>query len=180
MITMRVTGSFAPINLGRTVTRKIPNAMKAALKAAKNVFLEGITREYYVKRGEVNKSIQAKTSAATTKYHTSYIKFTGKRLSLEHYKLTPKNRPKKPKVLRAAVRRDAGVKPLGRAFLYAPSGGSFKPFARVGNPRLPIEKLVGPAIPQIAQWNEELHDEAIAAAEKIIKAELFRLWREGR
>ena len=147
--------------------------MKNALKAAKQSISRSLTEEYYLKQGEINRSIKPGISAKTTKYHTSFIKITGQRLSLEHYKLSPSKRGKKPKTLYGAVKREGGLKSLGSAFLYAPHG-KYKPFQRIGSPRLPIEKLVGPAIPQLVQWNERLQERAIAEA----RNELLNALRE--
>ena len=172
MINMRVTGGFSPIKAGRTITRKVPHALKEGLNAAKNIIINQLVSEYYLKRGDVSKAVKPKLSASSTKYHTSYIKITGPRLSLEKYKLLPAKPPKRRKVIKAGVRRDTGIAPLGRAFLYAPGGGKFKPFARRGDTRLPIDKLVGPAIPQLVQWNEELQEKAVGAVRYYLRKAL--------
>jgi len=74
-------------------------------------------------------------------------------------------------VLRGAVRKDSGIKPLGRnAFLLSTSGG-YKPVARLTRRRYPLKVMTGPSIAQ-AVGNDETGELLQERAEELFTRRL--------
>lgn len=114
-------------------------------------------KRYFVKFGDVKKSIEYRKATASNLLGTMISR--GKRHSLADYQLTPKSpQAGKKAMLKGAVKREGGLKPLGPAFLIKRAGGKYFPFYRVasgsGNKYKGIQSLISPSMPQIIK-NEE-------------------------
>lgn len=145
MIAVNLTGKLPdlgalPGNLEAARERSVKNAQRDALKSARTFIAREAVSEYYLKYGQVLKTIHVAPPVLTVKSGF---------LSLDKYKLSPTHPLKRRVELRAAVKRSSGLKPLGRAFLVN-IHGKYKPFVRVESSRLPIRVLVGPSTAQIA------------------------------
>ena len=139
----------------------IPGGYKRAVNAALRRTLQQmktqaakLTREkYYLKAGEVNKTLSVSVSGMTGR-----VTSRGKRLPISEYYVSPKTRVKNMKGLRAAVKRD-GVKFINKAFLVRLGGaGKYYPYVRVGKARWDIRRIMSPAVPQ-AMGNPEIISE---------------------
>ncbi|WP_213431618.1 phage tail protein, partial [Paenibacillus dendritiformis] len=87
----------------------------------------------------------------------------GRNIRLIQFKTTPSRVvQRRPKVLRAAVKRDGGKKQISGAFVQHMRNGSLGVFRRRGKQRLPIEQLYGPGVPIMlnsAKIRDKLQDE---------------------
>ena len=121
--------------LDTRIDKAVQLAQKEAVRALKAETARAVSAQYWLSQALVKKHISEQQKG---------ILVRSERLSLDKYKLSPR-KPSRKRILHAAVRRDGGMKSLGRrAFIW---GGH--PFARTSRARLPIKKLVGPAVPQL-------------------------------
>ena len=113
-----------------------------------------LTREkYYLKAGEVNKTLSVSVSGMTGR-----VTSRGKKLPISEYYVSPKTRVKNMKGVRAAVKRD-GIKFINKAFLVRlGGGGKYYPYVRTGKARWDIRRIMSPAVPQ-AMGNPEIISE---------------------
>ena len=121
--------------LDAALDKAVKMAQKDAARKLKSATAKYVSAQYWLTQSFVRQHITELPEG---------IKVSSTRLSLDKYKLSPKT-PRTKKHLTAAVRHDGGMKPLSpRAFLW-----KSHPFQRTGKSRLPIKKLVGPAVPQL-------------------------------
>ena len=107
--------------------------------------------KYYLKTGEINKTLSVTASGMTGR-----VTSRGKKLPISDYYVSPKSRVKNMKGVRAAVKRD-GIKFINKAFLVR-LGGKYYPYVRVGSGKWDIRRIMSPAIPQ-AMGNSEIISE---------------------
>lgn len=162
----------APTAISRTLNRVAANAKT-------NIGRK--TREtYVVKAKDINQTMTVRKANKTTL--NALIASRGERVPLDKFKYSPKNpRPgKPPRALKVAVKKD-GTKELLHAFVADINGN--KIFEREGKSRLPIKRLFGPAIPQMA-GNEEVRNFVEQEAEKLyqrrLEHEIDRIIEGGR
>ena len=110
------------------------------------------------------------------------LKSRGELIPLDHFKYTPKQpRPKNPpKSLKVQVKK-TGYKELFHAFVADINGP--KIWQRAGAPRLPIKRLMGPAIPQmLGQQNvrEAVLQRAAETYNKRLDHEINRMLEVGK
>ena len=108
--------------------------------------------KYYAKSGEIKRTIKTQRRGNNSGVMTS----RGPKKSIADYKISPTRQKlgRNQGKLRGAVKRDGGLKSLGKSFLI-PVGGRLLPYIRVGKGRWDIKRLMSPAIPQII-GNEEV------------------------
>lgn len=157
--------SKAPIVLYRALNRAASNL---------NTNLKKETRKRYVIK---SRDIKLDISKASSNKLLATVKSQGERIPLDKFKVSPKvPRPQKPpRSLKVQVKKD-GMKELMHAFVANIQGN--KVFQRKGKARLPIEKLFGPAVPQMANNKEtvrHVEKEAISTYEKRINHEIKRV-----
>lgn len=157
--------SKAPIVLYRALNRAASNL---------NTNLKRETRKRYVIK---SRDIKLDISKASRYKLRAEVKSEGERIPLEKFKVSPKvPRPKKPpRSLKVQVKKD-GMKELMHAFITNIQGN--KVFQRKGKSRLPIEKLFGPAVPQMARNKETvryIEKEAVSTYEKRLQHEIKRV-----
>ncbi len=151
------------IERARKLLAHMPGAFNKAQSAAISRTLQHMkaksaqlaSAKYYAKSGEIKRTIKTQKKGINSGVMTS----RGARKSLADYKVSPAKQKlgRKQGRLRGAVKRDGGLKNLGKAFLI-PSGGRYLPYIRVGKGRWDIKRLMSPAIPQIL-GNEEITQE---------------------
>ena len=144
MITVKVKADNSPLGelkaLPKRLRMAVLNAHRYAVAELKKTAVEETVRKYYLTKGQIKGAMTNTPSG---------FKVSSGMLSMSKYKLVPKT-PRKKYVLRGAVRRDSGIKPLGRnAFLMGTH-----PVARKTRKRYPLVALVGPSIAQ-AVGNDE-------------------------
>ncbi|WP_020621130.1 phage tail protein [Paenibacillus daejeonensis] len=132
------------------VQNNIPKAFSAAMnRVAQGVRTEAVkkVREiYHVKAGDVRQTIRI-TKASAARLEMIFTS-RGPSIPLIKFKTTPSKAPRKqPRVLRAAVKKKSGKKPIPGAFVAEMRSGHLGVFERAGKKRTPINQLFGPAIP---------------------------------
>ncbi|WP_421663644.1 phage tail protein [Lysinibacillus telephonicus] len=136
---------------------KAPNAIANSLnRTMQNVatnITKGVRERYHVKAASVKENL--KKTKATRSNLTAEVRARGTALPLDRFKVSPKTvQPNRKKQLKIAVKKD-GTKEIMGAFIANISG--IKVFKRDGDKRLPISRLFGPSVPQMA-GNEEIVD----------------------
>ena len=155
--------------------KKIPGAFPQAVSNAVNRTLETVRSEavrgtagrYFVKQGEVRKTIQLKKTSAGN-LHGAMVS-RGKRKKLQEYKLTPNSPAGNKKGFKGAVMREGGLKsfPKSAFMMNTPTAGwllfnRIRPGKGWGN----IEYYGSPSVPQIIK-NRETVAEMEARADRV-------------
>lgn len=157
----------------------IPGAVKqvqryALMKAQQVMKTTAITEtvaKYYVKAAELRKSI-----TTSRKNGELRLQVWGQRRTIAAYMMTPTRRPKHGRYyLYGAVKREGGLKPLGRDAFLMPSRGKhpYLPMRRLSRERLPIEPVIAPAYPQIV-GNEQTIESIRLNTSEALTAEFKR------
>src|SRR5690554_1402652 len=125
----------------------IMRALNRAASSSKTAASKEVRQEYHVKAKDVNKTI--KIYRASRKKLGALVISKDSKLPLDRFKFSPRTRPKRPPKggIKVAVKKD-GLKNLMHAFLVDAPGGAMI-FERVGKPRLPIKRIMGPSVPQM-------------------------------
>lgn len=135
-------GSFyrkAPVVISRSLNRSLTTMTKS--------LNEEIRKEYTVKPTDVKKTLSKSTSSKGNL--SAVLRSKGSVLPLNYFKFSPKKaNPKRKAPIKVGVKKN-GMKPLLGAFV-ADINGS-KIFERAGKKRLPINRLFGPSVPQMAR-----------------------------
>ena len=168
MITVKVKSKKADYrelqNLPKNVRIAVLNAMRSVRAELKQQVITQTVQQYYLTKSQIRKAWQDTPKG---------FKVSSGMLTLDKYKLIPKS-PRKKYVLRGAVKKASGIKPLGRnAFLLR--AGRVLPAARLTKKRYPLKILAGPSIPQAVQGafsDEETEGVLSARAEVIFQKKL--------
>lgn len=130
----------------------ISRAMNRAVTATDVAASKAIRKKYHVKAGDV-KSATTRRKSSPSKLSAA-VELKGAPIGLDKFKVSPKTvSPKRKTQLKISVRKDRGAKTIGGAFNANING--VKVMKRTGRKRLPIDRLFGPSIPQMAR-NEEV------------------------
>lgn len=109
---------------------------------------------------------------------SSELRWKGGNIPLMQFRTNPKSpSAKRPRVLKAAVKRAGGNKKVGGAFVTRMSSGHVGVFRRSARRRLPVEELYGPAVPVMLnnpEVTEHLERVAVEEMDKRIEHELNR------
>ena len=142
----------------RTVSMR---AINRAMDAGRVTASREVAKIYTVRAGKVNEKIKV-SKASKTNLEAS-VTWTGRPMNLADFKVSPKEpRPAQRPVLKAGVLKSSGLKPVPGVFVANVKSGR-RAFKRTGKPRLPIESVYGPSIPQML-GNQEVVD-AVQASE---------------
>lgn len=156
--------------LMRVINRAIVNVQKNSIAAAR--------KRYIVKVSDIKKTL--KISKATAVKPTAQLKSIGKRIFLYKFRVSPKMpRPSRPpRAYKAKVLKKSVLKPITGAFVAQMKSGHTGIFQRNNKKRLPINELVGPAVPQMI-GNEavikKIEQEAQNTINKRLQHELKRM-----
>ena len=163
--------------------KKAPNAIANALNrtmtnVASNV-TKGVREQYHIKAGEVKNNL--KKTKATRSTLAAEVRARGPAIPLDRFKVSPKTvQPNRKKQLKVAVKKD-GTKQIMGAFIANLSG--VKVFKREGKGRLPIARLFGPSVAQMA-GNEKIvnnaNEKAVVTFETRLNHEVNRILSAGR
>lgn len=133
--------------------RAVNAALRRTLQQMKTQVSRLTHEKYYLKAGEVNKTLSVSVAGMTGR-----VTSRGKKLSISEYYISPKTRIRNMQGIRAAVKRD-GIKFINKAFLIKlGSGGKYYPYVRTGKSRWDIRRIMSPAVPQ-AMGNPEIISE---------------------
>lgn len=128
------------------------NAINRAMDAGKTAALKQVASDYAIKSAKLKPRIH--TSRATDSNLSAAVTFRGGALNLADFETNPTTpQPRRRKILRARVGRQAGFKEYRNAFLIRTPGG-IKAFRRTSSARkmgerYPITGVWGPSIPHI-------------------------------
>lgn len=159
------------------IQKLTPKAVRSALnRAGQGIKTEAgrkIRETYTIKAKEASQTIKV------TRLGDLGLRLTskGRNIPLIRFKTTPSSPPaKQPKVLKASVKK-GGKKPVRGAFVTR-VGGHVGVLKRLGEKRLPIQELFGPAVPVMLGSDgvrEHLEAEAHRRIEDRLEHELNRL-----
>ncbi|MEK4351349.1 phage tail protein [Paenibacillus sp. FSL R5-0475] len=131
---------------------------------------------YVVKSKAVTDQVVLKRGSVSNL--SSELRWKGGNIPLLQFRTNPKSpSAKRPRVLKAAVKRDGGNKKVDGAFLARMSSGHIGVFRRSSRRRLPVEELYGPAVPVMLnnpEVTEHLERVAVEEMDKRIEHELNR------
>lgn len=132
-------------------------AINRTTASVKTAAVKKTAEEYYATQREIKSTISV--TRATAKKPVAALMSKGKRMPLSMFKITPNNvDPKNRTTMRAQVKRSGSGGSIRRAFLVKFASGHTAVVERRGRPRLPIDELYGPAVPQM------MSQEAVTAA----------------
>lgn len=134
----------------RNVQERLPkafdSAMRRVMQGVRTEAARAVRQRYYVRHGDVLATI--KVTKADRPGLAYLLRSRGPSIPLIRFRTTPaRPQPKKARVLRAAVKKAGGKKPIPGAFVAQMQSGHTGVFRRVGKKRLPLDQLYGPAIP---------------------------------
>lgn len=147
---------------GDKVYKVIPAAAKRAATHAKRIGTRHVKKTYTIDTA----SIKAATNIRTTRDGAT-LRIVGPRKSVGHYKA----KKRKGSIFISIKKGSGGIS--RRAFAYS---NTF--FRREGKDRLPIERIFGPAVPQLFGNNaikEQIAEAAMKKYEERIRHEVGRL-----
>lgn len=129
----------------------ISRAMNRAVTATATSVSKEIRGKYHVKAGEVKDATTRNRSSPSSL--SASVRISGRPVGLDKFKVSPKTvNPKRKSQLKISVRKDKGAGTISGAFNAHISG--VKVMKRTGKKRLPVDRLFGPAIPQMAKNKE--------------------------
>ncbi|OME03374.1 hypothetical protein BSK54_07945 [Paenibacillus odorifer] len=131
---------------------------------------------YIVKSKAVTDQVVLKRGSVSNL--SSELRWKGGNIPLMQFKTNPKAlSSKRPRALKAAVKRAGGNKKVDGAFLARMRNGHIGVFRRSARRRLPVEELYGPAVPVMLnnlEVTEHLENVAIEEMDKRLEHELNR------
>lgn len=180
----RRLGNFkakTPLVLSRAINRAISNVKKNMGKETSAL--------YFISSSDVKNTVRiVKSSKSSLK---AVAISSGGGIALSKFKVSPKTpvrirgKSRSPRVYRAGVKKDGGVKPLDgnpKAFVAVMKSGHVGVMERKTGKSLPIKQLYGPSVPQIVK-NEKImtkiNKEASETLQKRIDAEINNILRKG-
>jgi hypothetical protein len=157
------------------IVRSLNRALTTAGKTASNI----VRQRYTIKAGDVKKTFRLKKASRSLLTATLISK--GEHVGLSHFQYSPKTpRPQDPPKsgLKISVTKGSSTQ-FKRAFVADING--LKIFEREGKSRLPINELVGPAVPQMVggpHVRPKVEEEAAKTYHKRLDHEIKRI-QEG-
>jgi hypothetical protein len=170
----RVEQLLAGVSKG--AERALSNAMNRGLSRIKTVSSKKVREVYTVQSSAINESNNTRIQKASTGSLVGYIHFSGYKIPLYKFKVTPKEPGTRKKVV-AAVKKGGGT-PFEHAFIAQMGTDHIGVFERKTNKRFPIEEKMGLAMAQMVGNQNivaEIEKEAQKTVDKRIEHEIDRL-----
>lgn len=156
----------------------ISNSLNRTMQNVATNVTKGIRENYTVKAGVVKENLK-KTRASRSKL-AAEVRVSGSPLPLDRYKVSPKTvQPNRKKQLKISIKKGSTKQIMG-AFIANISG--IKVFKRDSKNRLPISRLYGPSVPQMADDEEiirKVNEEAPITFNARIEHEVNRILNAG-
>lgn len=131
---------------------------------------------YIVKSKDVTQQVVLRRGSVSNL--SSELRWKGGSIPIIKFRTNPKSvGGKRPRALKAAIKRAGGNKKVDGAFLARMSSGHVGVFRRSARRRLPVEELYGPAVPVMLnnpEITEHLERVAIEEMDKRLEHELNR------
>ena len=155
-------------------------ALNRAVESARAAAVQEIRQTYTVKAKEVRGTMRV--IKASRKTLSAQLRSRGNLIPLDHFKYKPKQpRPKNPpKALQVQVKK-TGYKELLHSFVADINGP--KIWQRVGKSRLPIRRLMGPAVPEMLGQDNvraKVLEKALETYKKRLDHEINRMLEVGK
>lgn len=155
--------------------RAFSNAINRAVTYSKTKAFKEVRKVYTVKQSDLNSKTSTKVQKASTGNLAGYVSFSGAKLPLYKFQVTPKA-PGKGKKVRAAVMKGGGAT-FDSAFI-ANLGSGMGVFERITSRRYPTEEIMGLSAGQMVQNEviiEQLTKEAQEKVDERLKHEIDRI-----
>lgn len=121
-------------------------ALNRVSQNAKTNASKEIRQRYIIKAADVNSTFSIRRASKGDL--SAVIRSRSRGTGLDKYRFSPKRTTgKRPRVLKAAVKKGGALKPIPGAFVADKNG--VKIFIREGRKRLPIRRLYGPPAPEM-------------------------------
>lgn len=149
--------------------RALSNAMNRGLSRVKTTAMQNVKRVYAVQSSALSAATNTKMQKASTGNLAGFVSFSGCKIPLYKFKVTPKQ-PGTGKTVRAAVMKGGGTA-FEDAFIAGMGSGHLGVFERTGRPRLPIEEFMALSAAQMV-GNEGVITEVEQQAQQLVEERL--------
>ena len=149
--------------------RAFSAAINRGLSHTKTQAFKQVKKVYAVKQSALNEATTTKVQKASTGNLAGYVSFSGVKIPLYKFQVTPKE-PRKGQKVRAAVMKGGGAT-FDSAFIAKMRSGHIGVFERVTSRRLPIEEKMGLSAAQMVK-NEVIMDQLTKEAQERVDERL--------
>lgn len=147
-------------------------SLNRGLTRVKTQALEQIKAVYTVNSTALNAATRINVNKASTGNLAGYVSFSGVKIPLYKFKVTP-TKPATGKQVRAAVKKGGSGTPFEDAFIAEMnSNGHTGVFERVGRSRFPTEEKMGLSAAQMV-GNEEIIDSLEEEAQELVNERII-------
>lgn len=145
--------------------RAFSNAINRALSYGKTQAFREVRKVYEVKQGTLNSATVTRTQNASTGTLAGYISFSGVKLPLYQFNVSPKGKQKSQHVKAGLLKGSWTV--FQDAFIAQMDSGHIGIFERSGTRRLPIKQFMGLSGAQMVGNNEVIEKMTQSAQDKV-------------
>ncbi len=149
--------------------RAFSAAINRGLSHTKTQAFKQVKKVYAVKQSALNEATKTRAQKASTGNLAGYISFSGVKIPLYKFQVTPKT-PGTGKKVRAGVMKGGGAV-FESAFIAEMKSGHTGIFERITSRRLPIEEKMGLSAAQMVQ-NEVIMDQLTQEAQEKVDERL--------
>lgn len=149
--------------------RAFSSAINRGLSHTKTQAFKQVKTVYAVKQAALNEATTTRVQKASTGNLAGYISFSGVKIPLYKFQVTPKE-PRKGQKVRAGVMKGGGAT-FDSAFIAKMRSGHIGIFERITSRRLPIEEKMGLSAAQMVQ-NEVIMDQLTKEAQEKVDERL--------
>lgn len=149
--------------------RALSSAINRGLSHTKTQAFKQVKTVYAVKQSALNEATTTKAQRASTGNLAGYISFSGVKIPLYKFQVTPKA-PGTGKKVRAGVMKGGGAT-FDNAFIAEMKSGHIGIFERITSKRLPIEEKMGLSAAQMVK-NEVIMDQLTKEAQEKVDERL--------
>lgn len=149
--------------------RAFSAAINRGLSHTKTQAFKQVKKVYAVKQGALNEATTTRVQKASTGNLAGYVSFSGVKIPLYKFQVTPKT-PGTGKKVRAAAMKGGGAT-FDSAFIAKMRSGHIGIFERITSKRLPIEEKMGLSAAQMVQ-NEVIMDQLTQEAQEKVDERL--------
>lgn len=149
--------------------RAFSSAINRGLSHTKTQAFKQVKKVYAVKQSALNEATTTKVQKASTGNLAGYVSFSGVKIPLYKFQVTPKE-PRKGQKVRAEVMKGGGAT-FDSAFIAKMRSGHIGIFERITSRRLPIEEKMGLSAAQMVK-NEVIMDQLTKEAQEKVDERL--------
>jgi len=157
--------------------RALNNALNRGITTVRSETSKGITRVYDIKPAVVKSDGNIKLRKSTPSSLVGEITFSGFKIPLYKFGVTPKN-PGTGKVVAARQKKSSLMTPFADAFIAKMKSGHVGIFERKRDSRFPVEEIMGSSVAQMAGDTvvyDEVEKKAQETIDKRVEQEITRL-----